>query len=550
MVLYRNPQQREKIPKPFKKRNWTQEELEEYTKCSQDIIYFTFLCTIVTLDKGRIKIRLRDYQQEMLQKFVRYNKNVVLATRQCGKTTSLSILALWYSLFHLDYYVGILSNVGDNAISVIDDIKVMFEDLPDFLKMGVDTYNKKSIEFENGSKIISRTTTKNSFRGESINLLILDEFAFVDTNIADRFWKSCYPTITSSKTGKVIITSTINGVNKFYQLYSDGCNERNEFVASRINWWQVPGRDEAWKARVIADIGETAFNQEYACQLIGSQYTLIDAKTLKNLTIKRPLITENIPNINEVTKYYQHSLHIYRKPEEMGLYVIGVDTGEGVGQDYSVCQVIDCIKKKQVAVFRDNTIDIDSFARLTYNLAQYYNNAYVIAEANSIAQRLIGILFKDLEYENMFVDTKRRQPGIYANKATKREAVLLLKKYIQEKILTVVDENTIKEIMTYVKKKKSWEAESGMHDDTVTAFYWAVWMLNNENFQDTIDSYKEEIPYTDDNNEDEYGSMPDPTMFGIDPIEIEKKNFERELIESELPQREMPKHRKRKKYRV
>ena len=323
--------------------NFTKPQIEEYKKCMADPAYFARkYCKVINLDKGLVPFDLYPYQEKMFSHFAQNRFNIVLACRQSGKSVSASIYILWYAIFQSDKTIAILANKGSTAREMLARITLALENLPFFLQPGCKALNKGSITFSNNSRIIAAATSGNSIRGMSISLLYLDEFAFV--NDADTFYTSTYPVISSGKKSQVIMTSTINGVgNLFYRLWQGAVQGANEYKPFRVDWWDVPGRDEKWKTQTIANTSQLQFDQEFGNAAIGSMDTLISPEFLLALKAESPA---------EIIR----SVKIYRPPVEGHQYVITVDVSKGRGQDYSTLTVTDTTARpfEQVATERDN----------------------------------------------------------------------------------------------------------------------------------------------------------------------------------------------------
>src|SRR6056300_1191605 len=352
---------------------WTQEQVLEYSKCMHDPAYFAEkYLKVISLDKGLVPFTLYPYQKNMFEHFNSNRFNVVLACRQSGKSISSCAYLLWYALFHSEKLVVILANKGDTAREMLSRVTLMLENLPFFLQPGCKALNKGSIEFSNNSRILARATSGSSIRGMSVNLLFLDEFAFVER--ASEFYTSTYPVISAGRDTKVIITSTANGIgNTFHKIWEGAVQKVNEFTPFTVNWHDVPGRDEEWKRQTIANTSQLQFDQEFGNTFFGTGDTLINAETLLSLRTKPPI---------EVLE--GGDLLVYEQPNPNKEYICMVDVSKGRGQDYSTFTVIDIAARpfKQVSVYRCNTISPILFPNIIYKYATLYNNAYVVVESN------------------------------------------------------------------------------------------------------------------------------------------------------------------------
>jgi hypothetical protein len=255
---------------------FTQEQIQEYMKCMQDPAYFAIhYCKVISLDKGLVPFRLYPYQEKMFAHFNSNRFSIVLACRQSGKSISSVAYLLWFAVFHPEKTIAVLANKGATAREMLARITLMLENLPFFLQPGCRALNKGSIEFSNNSRIIAAATSGSSIRGMSVNLLYLDEFAFVER--AAEFYTSTYPVISSGKDTKVIITSTANGVgNMFHKIWEGAVQGVNQFKPFRVDWWDVPGRDEKWKEETIGNTSQLQFDQEFGnCLETNSQITIL-----------------------------------------------------------------------------------------------------------------------------------------------------------------------------------------------------------------------------------------------------------------------------------
>jgi hypothetical protein len=403
--------------------------IEEYIRCREDILYFAEnYFYIVSIDEGRHKIKLRHYQKKILKAlmFPEKNKrnNIIAASRQIGKSTLMTIYALHYMLFNDDKTVAILANKEKTAKEILEKIKLAYAELPKWLQKGVldDGWAAEKIKLENGTRVIASSTASSAIRGMSISLLLLDEFAFVPNNIADDFMSSVYPTISSGNTSKIIIVSTPNGLNHFYQIWKSSVRNENSFMPIKVSWKEIPGRTKKWADETIRDIGIQKFNQEYAVQFLGSSNTLIDPSFLERMTIEVPVDVK-----------LGSLMSIYEPPRTKGMYICGVDSAKGTQGDYSVVQVIRIMNErdiKQVAIYRCNTIDPLSFAQVVISISQYYNNAYLMIESNDVGSQVANSIFYEHEYDYI-LNCDKKGLGILATRKSKLAGVMMLKRYIE-----------------------------------------------------------------------------------------------------------------------
>ena len=457
---------------------WTKEELVEYKKCLDDPKYFAKkYCKVIHLDKGLIPFDLYPYQEKMFDSFKAHRFNIVLECRKSGKSIAVVAYLLWYAIFKGEQVVGVLANKEAIAREMLARITLMLENLPFFLQPGCTALNKKSIGFSNNSRIIAAATSSSSIRGMSLNLVYLDEFAFVDN--AAEFYTSTYPVISSGKTSKIIITSTANGIgNMYHKLYEGAVQGTNEFTPTRVDWWDVPGRDEDWKKMTIENTSEIQFDQEFGNSFHGTGNTLISADILLALRSTNPLEIFN-------------SVKLFDHPEEGHNYLMFVDVSRGRGQDYSTFTIIDVSVNPfaQVCTYRDNMISPLLFPDLLYKYATHYNEAYVVVESNDAGQVVCNGLYYDLEYENVFVESmvKANAIGVTMTSKVKRIGCSNLRDIMSQKKLIIKDEETIREMSTFVAKGSSYQADSNSHDDLMMNLVMFGWFTSTPFFAESTD---------------------------------------------------------------
>ena len=459
---------------------WDKDTVKEYAKCMNDPVYFAeHYCKVISLDKGLVPFELYPYQRKMFKQFQENRFNVVLACRQSGKSISACAYLLWFALFNSEKTVAILANKGAVAREMLSRVTLMLENIPFFLQPGSKAVNKGSLEFSNNSRIIASATSGSSIRGLSVNLLYLDEFAFVER--ANEFYTSTYPVVSSGEDTKIIVTSTANGIgNTFYKIWEGATQGVNEFAAFRVDWWDVPGRDEKWKQETVANTSQLQFDQEFGNTFFGTGDTLINAETLMSLRAKNPKKMLEGGN-----------LLIYEEPIKKHDYVMTVDVSKGRGQDYSTFNLLDISTRpfKQVAVYRNNTISPILFPNIIYKYAKVYSDAYVVIEANDQGGVVCNGLYHDLEYENMHVESsvKANALGIEINRKTKRLGCSAIKDILENHKLEIVDENTIMEISTFEAKGQSYEASEGNHDDLMMNLVLFGYFVTGSYFADMTD---------------------------------------------------------------
>lgn len=459
---------------------WDKKKLREYKKCMDNPSYFCKkYVKVVHLDKGLVPFKLYDYQEEMFEHFNDNRFSIVLACRQSGKSISSVGYLLWYALFHPEKTIAILANKGATAREMLSRVTLMLENLPFFLQPGCKALNKGSLEFSNNSRIIAAATSGSSIRGMSVNLLFLDEFAFVEN--AAEFYTSTYPVISSGKDTKVIITSTANGIGNTYQKLWEGAVQKvNEYKPFRVDWWDVPGRDDKWKAQTIANTSQLQFDQEFGNTFFGTGNTLIEGQVLLDLRAREP-----------IRRLEGGDLLVYEDTIEDHQYIMTVDVCQGRGQDYSTFNVIDVSVQpfKQVCTYRNNRISPILYPNMIYKYATAYNEAYVVVENNDQGMVVCVGLYQDLEYENIHLESaiKADAIGIRMDRKVKRIGCSSIKDIIENHKLDIVDENTIMEISTFVSKGQSFEASDGNHDDLMMNLVMFGYFVSTSSFGDMTD---------------------------------------------------------------
>ena len=468
---------------------WTKEEVEEYARCMKDPIYFiqNFI-KIVSLDEGLVPFELYDFQKEMVGTFHNNRFTICKLPRQSGKSTTIIAYLLHYVLFNPTVNVAILANKAATARDLLGRLQLAYEHLPKWLQQGVMSWNKGSLELENGSKILASSTSASAVRGGSYNIIFLDEFAYVPANVAEQFFSSVYPTISSGKTTKVMIVSTPHGMNMFYKLWVDAEEQRNEYIPIEVHWSEVPGRDEEWKAQTIKNTSEAQFNTEFNCEFLGSIDTLITPTKLRTLAYRAP-ISSNA------------GLDVHENPLEGHTYFLSADVSRGTSNDYSAFTVIDVTEMpyKIVAKYRDNEIKPLIFPSKIYDVARAYNQAYVLIEVNDIGEQVANTLQFDLEYDNLCMASMRgragqvlgggfsggkAQLGVRTTKAVKKIGCSNLKQMVEDNKLIVEDYEVITELSTFIVKGQSFEADEGCTDDLVACLFTFAWATDQTYFKE------------------------------------------------------------------
>ena len=476
----------------YVQQEFTKEQLAEYIKCSEDPVYFIGnYVKVVTIDSGLVPFTMYDWQRSIVRSVFDNRFVICKIPRQSGKTTTLVSCILHFVLFNPDYKAAILANKLKTATEIMDRVKIAYENLPKWLQQGVKEWNKTSVTLENGSKIVCSSTSSSAVRGSAYNFLLLDEFAFVPDQIAEQFFASVYPTITSGKTSKTVIVSTPNGLNLFYKMWQNAKNGKSEFKPVEANWWQVPGRDQRFKETTIRNTSERQWLSEYECEFLGSQETLIKASKIASLAFTTPIFET------------EEGMAVYENPIRGHIYGVTVDSSRSIGQDYNTATVIDVtsVPYKVVCKFRSNTIPVPIFPEIIKKIGDKYNEAYVLVEINDTGQQVADILKDDLEYENVItisIKGKKGQrvgegfgggrvySGVKMSAQVKKMGCLTLKEMIESDKLILNDFDMVSELSTYILKSGSYEATEGYHDDLVATLVMFAWLTTQEYFKDLV----------------------------------------------------------------
>ena len=472
---------------------FTKKEIAEVIKCSEDPVYFIKnYIQIVSLDKGLIPFDMYHFQEEMVEKFHKNRFNIAKLPRQSGKSTIVTSYLLWYVLFNDNVNVAILANKAATAREMLQRLQLSYENLPRYLQQGILQWNRGSLELENGSKIMAASTSASAVRGMSFNVIFLDEFAFIPNHIADQFFSSVYPTISSGKSTKVIIISTPHGMNMFYKLWHDAERKQNEYVPTEVHWSEVPGRDEVWKEQTIKNTSEQQFRVEFECEFLGSVDTLISPSKLRIMPYEEPL-------------KQRRGLAVFEERIEEHNYIVTVDVSRGIGNDYSAFTVIDTttLPYRMVARYKNNEIKPIIFPNIVVDVAKNYNNAYILCEVNDIGGQVADIIQFDLEHENLLMAAmrgragqqlgqgfsgKKTQLGVKMSTAVKSVGCSNLKALIEEDKLIIPDYDTIAELTTFIQKGQSFAAEEGCNDDLAMCLVIFGWMAMQEYFKEMHDN--------------------------------------------------------------
>jgi len=494
--------------------SFTPEQVQEWIKCADDPVYFTRnYIKIVSLDEGLVPFKMWDFQEDMINRFHTNRFNIAKLPRQTGKSTTVVSYLLHYAIFNDNVNIGILANKLTTSRELLGRLQLAYENLPKWMQQGIVSWNKGSLELENGSKIMAASTSSSAVRGMSFNIIFLDEFAFVPTHIAEQFFSSVYPTISSGKSTKVIIISTPNGMNMFYKLWHDAERGKNEYITTEVHWSQVPGRDAKWKEQTIANTSQRQFTQEFECEFLGSVDTLIAASKLRTMVYDDPITNNN------------KGLVVYENPQKEHDYIITVDVARGVGSDYSAFLVFDITKfpYRLVARYRNNEIKAIMFPTIITDIAKGYNRAYVLTEVNDIGDQVASMMHFDLEYDHILMcamrgragqivgtgfSGKKTQLGVKMSKTVKKVGCLNLKTFIEDDKLVIPDYETIAELTTFISKRDSFEAEEGCHDDLAMCLVIFCWLAVQDYFKEMTDNDVRQRIYDEQKNQIEQDMAP------------------------------------------
>ena len=492
---------------------FTEEQVIEFLKCKEDPVYFANnYIKIVSLDEGLTQFHPYHFQEKLINNFHNNRFNICKMPRQTGKSTTVVSYLLHYAVFNDSVNIGILANKAATARELLGRLQTAYENLPRWMQQGIIAWNKGSLELENGSKILAASTSASAVRGMSFNILFLDEFAFVPNHVADSFFASVYPTITSGKNTKVIIVSTPHGMNHFYRLWHDAEKGKSEYVPTDVHWSEVPGRDSKWKETTIANTSEAQFKVEFECEFLGSVNTLIAPSKLRTLIYDNPI-------------QRSAGLDVYENPIQDHDYVMTVDVARGVGEDYSafICVDITEFPHKIVAKYRNNDIKPMLFPNIIYEIAKNYNSAYILCEVNDIGDQVASILQYDLEYQNLLMCSmrgragqvvgqgfsgKKTQLGVKMSKTVKKVGSLNLKTLIEEDKVIFNDYEIISELTTFISKHNSFEAEEGCNDDLAMCLVIYAWLVQMDYFKELTDQDVRKRLYEEQKNQIEQDMAP------------------------------------------
>jgi hypothetical protein len=484
---------------------YTKEQIVEYQKCSTNPIYFMEkYIKIVSLDEGLVPFNMYDFQKKIVNTIHNNRFTICKLPRQSGKSTTTISYLLHYALFNPNSNIAILANKSSTARDILGRLQLAYENLPRWLQQGVINWNKGSIELENKSSIVAAATSSSAIRGGSFNIIFLDEFAFVPSNIAESFFSSVYPTISAGKNTKMIIVSTPYGMNMFYKLWTDASEKRNDYVPIEVHWSEVPGRDQAWKEMTIRNTSDEQFQQEFECEFLGSVNTLISPSKIQMLAYFNPMVVSG-------------SVEQYKEPIAGRTYVCTVDVARGVDKDYSAFVIFDVTQMpyEVVALYKNNEVRPFIFPNIISEMAKRYNNAHILTEVNDIGQQIAEALNFEIEYPNIMMTTQKGRAGqllgamysgrgssmgVRMTKQIKRIGCANIKTLIEGDKLIVNSFKIIEEMSTFTKRGQSWQAEDGCNDDLMMCLVIFGWLSNQAYFKELTNTNARQQMYVEQQN--------------------------------------------------
>ena len=501
------------LKKANAKIEFTSDQIEEFLKCQRDPVYFAQnYIKIVNVDEGLVPFEMWPFQEKLIERFHANRFNICMMPRQTGKSTTSVSYLLHYAIFNANVNIGILANKASTARDLLARLQTAYENLPKWMQQGVLVWNKGSLELENGSKIMAASTSAAAVRGMTFNIIFLDEFAFVPNHIADDFFSSVYPTISSGKSTKIIIVSTPKGMNHFYRLWHDAERGANEYVPTQVHWSEVPGRDEKWREQTIKNTSEQQFRVEFECEFLGSVDTLIAPGKLRSMVYDSPLTSNK-------------GLDVFAEPVPGRDYVCTVDVARGVGEDYSAFIVVDITEfpHQLVAKYRKNDIKPMLFPNIIWETCQAYNDAFILCEVHDIVDQVASIIQYDLEYQNLLMCSmrgragqivgqgfsgKKTQLGVKMSKTVKKVGSLNLKTMVEADKILFKDYDIISELTTFVSKSNSFEAEEGSNDDLAMCLVIYAWLVAQDYFKELTDQDVRKRLYEEQKNQIEQDMAP------------------------------------------
>jgi len=510
----------------------TPTEIEEFIRCKNDVLYYAEHYCFITNSGKVFKIPLRDYQKRILKALQEEDMNIILSSRQSGKTTIIAIFMSWYMNFHNNRFCLTTAHKEMGMYQTLRNIHLLYEKLPFFLKPGIIQKAIKSMSYDNASHIQGSTTTADSGRSFPVNLLFTDEFAFVKESIAEEFYTSLLPTLSGQDNFKFIIASTVNGYNQFAKIFIAAKKKENSFIPHQVDWWEVPGRDEAWKNNMIRNLGSVAaFEQEYGNKIYNESDGSVEIYDQRFLTkIKTKFISSTDPSLyrnvnNDWLQYLKFNPNIpFDKFDNDYKLVISIDFADGIGKDYTVASifrispmspaqlknpkmVIDdeysFFGLQQLGIWRSNIIDLDKFGEgLTDFLYKYLDqqNVILVVEVNDFRWQVVNnVLKSNSKYkECIYMRTKhsatKKPPkiGVRIDRGNKKIYFNTLKRYISNKKIKIYEENTIDELISFGINEKGEYVSGTGNDDICMSILNTIPMFENEIFHEMVTEIFEE----------------------------------------------------------
>lgn len=488
----------------------TKEEFEEMITAiahsKRDIVWWAEnFFRIVSLNTGLGLIKLYEKQKQMLYHLVNHDRNVILSSRQTGKTTTYTILCMWLATLFPEKKIMICANKLQTSIEIMDRLRLAYEYLPKFIKPGILVYNKQEITFSNKSTIRAFATSSSASRGFSAQICIIDEMAFIPKNIIDEFFASVMPVVSSAKDSKVIVVSTPNGTSGlYYDIWQQANSKERQqnkegWSAFRVDWWEVPGRTEEWKEKQIASIGQAKWDQEFGNQFLSGNQTkkLISDDILEKyrMRLSEYKIKGILPKKQKIVSQDEKELFefdMWHEFQPTHTYAASMDISEGVGGDSSVLYIWDVTDLSNIimcAKFSSNTISLVQFAYVSRKMLALYNDPMLAAERNGVSAGTLDSLRITYGYEHIIIDNKKNEPGIFSHVTTKERACIWCKEMMETRGFNFIiyDKDIIDEFGIFCKKDTKgqhliYQSLPGpnSHDDHVMAFIWLTYILHND----------------------------------------------------------------------
>lgn len=458
---------------------------EEYLKCAQDPTYFFKKYVYIQTSEGRMLFNVFPFQDKLLHILNKYDRVIILKSRQLGITTIAAAYALWHMIFNKDQSILALAPTQDKARNIVDKVRFAYSELPSWLKVASLEDNKLSLILSNGSKIKAASGASDSARGYTANILILDEAAFIEN--ADELWGSAQQTLATG--GKAILLSTPNGLDGFFHRYwSDAETGENNFIPVKLRWDVHPKRDEKWRKDQDKELGKRLAAQECDCSFLSSGDTYFDTEDLEyySQNIEEPLETRGP----------QKDYWVWEYPDYNKNYMVIVDTGRGDGSDSSAIQVVDIFSGAQVAEYK-GSMETKMLSKFAISVSIEYNNALLIVENTGLGHATISDVL-DLGYNNIYYspkgdtlnvsqymtqyyeyDTSRMTPGFTTSTKTRPEILLAMRSYVRDHLIRIRSIRTMNEMKTFVWKNSKPQAQSGYHDDLVMSYAIGLYLRDS-----------------------------------------------------------------------